>query len=91
MVNNENTTYSNAVTSFIDLSRYFSDFTLTSWQYDSWLKSIYRYEGENPRLSRKVLHNVKPKVRCFNMKPLNNIRHTKQFVGHNFRIGKSKK
>jgi len=84
-------TCTNSATSFIDLSHYFSDSTLTSFEYNYSWSDILKWEYENPYIPKKVLHSVKPKIRHHDVKLLKIIYFTKQFTGYNFRIGKSRK
>ena len=55
------------------------------------MDSISKYENENPRIPSKVLYRRETKVKLLRLKPLSNVRHIKQFTGHSFRIGNSKK
>ena len=84
-------TYNDSASGFIDVFRYFGGSTQTSESYRCSMNSIFRYENENPRIPIKVLYGVKTKVQLLRLKPLSNVRHIKQFTGHSFRIGNSKK
>ena len=88
---NADTTYNDSASGFIDISKYFSGSTVTFESYRCSMNSIFRYENENPRIPIKVLYGVKTKVQLLRLKPLSNVRHIKQFTGHSFRIGNSKK
>jgi hypothetical protein len=93
---NADTTYTDSASGFIDVFRYFSGSTVTSESYHcnmcrSSMNRLLMYENKDPRIPSKVLHSVKTKVQPFGSKPSRNIRHIKQFIGHSFRIGNSKK
>ena len=88
---NADTTYSNSASGFIDVFRYFSGSTVTSESYRCGMKRLLMYENEKPRIPSKVLHSVKTKVQPFMLKQSRNVRYIKQFTGHSFRIGNSKK
>ena len=83
--------YTDCASGFIDVFRYFSGSTVTSESYRRSMSRLLMYENENLRIPIKVLHNVKTKVQSFRLKPLSNVKHIKQFTGHSFRIGNSKK
>ena len=87
---NADTTYSNSASDFINVFRYFRGSTVTSESYRC-SNRLLMYESEKPKIPSKVLHNVKTKVQPFMLKPARNVRYIKQFTGHGFRIGKSKK
>ena len=87
---NADTTYSNSASGFIDVFSYFSGSTVTSESYRC-SNRLLMYESEKPKIPSKVLHNIKTKTQPFRLKPLSNVRHIKQFTGHSFRIGNSKK
>ena len=91
MVASGNSTYNDSASGFIDVFRYFSGSTVTSESYAYAIDSIRKYEYENPRIPAKVLRSVKTKVQPFGLKQSRNVRHIKQFTGHSFRIGSSKK
>ena len=88
MVASGNSTYNDGASGFIDVFRYFSGSTVTSENYEY---HCYYCKYENPRVPSKVYYNVKTRVQPFKLKPSRNIRHIKQFTGHSFRIGNSKK
>ena len=93
---NADTTYTDNAFGFIDVSKYFSGFTVTSESYRcnmhrSNTNRLLRYKGENPRITLKVFYDRKIKIQSFRSKPFSNVKHMKQFIGHNFRIGKPKK
>ena len=88
--------YTDSASGFIDVFRYFSGSTVTSESYHcnmcrSSMNRLLMYVNGNPRISSKVLHSAKTKVQPFVLKPLSDVRHIKQFTGHSFRIGNSKK
>lgn len=104
MAANGSSTYNNSTSGFIDV--YLSDSTVASaiddyiWYSDSAITSerysfdmdlIRRYGNENPKIPTKVLRSVKTKVRLFGSKQSRNVKNVKQFTGHKFRIGSSKK
>ena len=91
MATNGSTNYINSSCGFIDISFYFTNSTETSESYYNTINSILRYENENPRIPIKLLHSVKIKVHPFKAKSSRNIGYTKHFIGHTFRVGKSKK
>ncbi len=82
--------YNDNAFGFIDVSKYFSGFTVTSESYRC-SNRLLTYENKDPRIPSKVFHDRKIKIRPFRSKPLSNIRCIKQFIGHSFRIGRSKK
>lgn len=86
-----NSSYSDIASSFIDVSKYFSGSTVTSESYRCSMNRFLIYVNKNPRIPSKVLHSVKTKAQPFRLKPSSNVRHIKQFIGHSFRIGNSKK
>ena len=88
---NADTTYSNSASDFINVFIYFRGSTVTSESYRCNMNRLLMYKSENPRIPSKVLHRVKTKVQPFMLKPLSDVRHIKQFTGHSFRIGNSKK
>ena len=88
--------YSDSASGFIDVSKYFSGSTVTSESYHcnmcrSSMNRLLMYVNENPRIPIKVLHDVKTKAQPLMLKPLSDVRHIKQFTGHSFRVGNSKK
>lgn len=83
--------YTDCASSFIDVSKYFSGSTVTSESYRCTMNRFLMYVNKNPRIPSKMLYRVKPKIQPFRLKPLSDVRHIKQFIGHSFRIGKSKK
>ena len=91
MAVNGDTTYSDSASGFIDVFKYFSGSTETSESYRCIMDNLLRYERENPRIPMKVLRDVKSKVKSFGLKPSRNVRNIKQFIGHKFRVGSSKK
>lgn len=91
MASNGDSTYSDSTFGFIDISKYFSDSTVTSERYNFDMDLIRRYENENPRIPMKVFRGVKIKVRTFKSKPSRNVRNIKSFTGHSFKVGNSKK
>jgi len=80
-----------SVTSKLNDYIWYSGSTETAESYRSVMDSILRYENENPRIPMKVVCNVKTRVRPFGLKPSRNVRIIKQFTGHSFKVGKSKK
>ena len=88
---NADTNYSNSASGFIDVSKYFRGSTVTSESYRCSTNRLLMYKSENPRIPSKVLYDVKTKVQPLMLKPLSDVRHIKQFTGHSFRIGNSKK
>ena len=91
MVFDSGSTYSDSASGFIDISKYFSGSTQTSESFPNIIDSIRRYENKNPRIPPKVFHNEKTKVQSLMSKASKNVRHAKQFISHNFRVGSSKK
>lgn len=79
------------VASALDDYIWYSDSTVTSERYNFDMDLIRRYENENPKIPMKVLRGVKPKIKLFGSKPSRNVINIKQFTGHSFRIGSSKK
>ena len=88
---NADTTYTDNASGFIDVFRYFSGSTVTSESYRCSTNRLLMYKSEKPKIPLKVLHVVKTKAQPLTLKPLSDVRHIKQFTGHSFRIGKSKK
>ena len=88
---NADTTYNDSASGFIDVFRYFGGSTQTSESYRCNTDRFLRYENENPGIPPKVFHNEKIKVQPFESKSSKNVRYIKQFTGHSFRIGNSKK
>ena len=86
-----NSTYNDSASSFIYVFRYFSGSTVTSESYRCSMNRFLMYKSEKPKIPSKVLHDVKTKLQPSMLKPSRNIRHTKRFTGHSFRIGNSKK
>ena len=103
MLSNGSSTY-NSTSGFIDVYLsdsivasalydyiWYSDSTITSERYNFDMDLIRRYGNENLRIPMKVLRGVKSKVKLFDSKPSRNVKNIKQFTGHKFRVGSSKK
>ena len=91
MASSGGSTYSDSASGFIDISKYFSGSAEIHESCNSIIDSTRRYENENPRIPPKVFHNEKTKVQPFVSKQSKNVRHAKQFIGHSFKVGSSKK